>query len=198
MADEQTPKRRAPAPARAKAVLAAHRELVERREEFPVDEADQGDLATLLLVLIDIQHASLELAREQVGLLKAELAGLRALVQGSEARAKRVEGLLKRIAGQLQAGNAQAREQVELLDELVDAVVGREAAAEEEGEEDQGEGEGGGEEEGEEELEEEGEEELEEDEGEGGEPEVVVPDAILPAAEGDGAKPAGFSHPEAA
>lgn len=197
MAEEQTPKRRAPAPARAKAVLAAHRELVERREEFPVDEADQGDLATLLLVLIDLQHASLELAREQVGLLKAELVGLRAQVKGSEARAKRVEGLLKRIAGQLQAGNAQAREQVELLDELVDAVLGREAPAAEEVE-GESEGEGGGEEELDEE---EDDEELEEeDEGEGaeGEPEVVVPDAILPAAEGDGAKPAGFSHPEAA
>lgn len=197
MSDEQTPKRRAPAPARAKAVLAAHRELVERREEFPVDEADQGDLATLLLVLIDLQHASLELAREQVGLLKAELVGLRAQVKGSEAREKRVEGLLKRIAGQLQAGNAQAREQVELLDELVDAVLGREAPAVEEVE-GESEGEGGGEEELDEE---EDDEELEEeDEGEGaeGEPEVVVPDAILPAAEGDGAKPAGFSHPEAA
>ena len=197
MAEEQTPKRRAPAPARAKAVLAAHRELVERREEFPVDEADQGDLATLLLVLIDLQHASLELAREQAGLLKAELVGLRAQVKGSEAREKRVEGLLKRIAGQLQAGNAQAREQVELLDELVDAVLGREAPAAEEVE-GESEGEGGGEEELDEE---EDDEELEEeDEGEGaeGEPEVVVPDAILPAAEGDGAKPAGFSHPEAA
>ena len=194
MAEEQTPKRRAPAPARAKAVLAAHRELVERRDEFPVDEADQGDLATLLLVLIDLQHASLELAREQVGLLKDELAGLRAFVQKSEARAKRVEGLLKRIAGQLQAGSAQAREQVELLDELVDAVLGREAPAAEEVEEDPGEGEGGGEEELDEE---EDDEELAEEE-EDAEPEVVVPDAILPAAEGDGAKPAGFSHPEAA
>ena len=194
MAEEQTPKRRAPAPARAKAVLAAHRELVERRDEFPVDEADQGDLATLLLVLIDLQHASLELAREQVGLLKDELAGLRAFVQKSEARAKRVEGLLKRISGQLQAGSAQAREQVELLDELVDAVLGREAPAAEEVEEDPGEGEGGGEEELDEE---ENDEELEEEDEEA-KPEVVVPDAILPAAEGDGAKPAGFSHPEAA
>ena len=191
MAEEQTPKRRAPAPARAKAVLAAHRELVERRDEFPVDEADQGDLATLLLVLIDLQHASLELAREQVGLLKDELAGLRAFVQKSEARAKRVEGLLKRIAGQLQAGSAQAREQVELLDELVDAVLGREAPA---AEEDPGEGEGGGEEE----LDEEEDHEELAEEDEEPEPEVVVPDAILPAAEGDGAKPAGFSHPEAA
>ncbi len=195
MAEEQTPKRRAPAPARAKAVLAAHRELVERRDEFPVDEADQGDLATLLLVLIDLQHASLELAREQVGLLKDELAGLRAFVQKSEARAKRMEGLLKRISGQLQAGSAQAREQVELLDELVDAVLGREAPAAEEVEEDPGEGEGGGEEELDDE---EDDEEPEEEEEEEAKPEVVVPDAILPAAEGDGAKPAGFSHPEAA
>lgn len=194
MAEEQTPKRRAPAPARAKAVLAAHRELVERRDEFPVDEADQGDLATLLLVLIDLQHASLELAREQVGLLKDELAGLRAFVQKSEARAKRVEGLLKRISGQLQAGSAQAREQVELLDELVDAVLGREAPAAEEVEEDPGEGEGGGEEE----LDEEEDHAELAEEDEEAEPEVVVPDAILPAAEGDGAKPAGFSHPEAA
>jgi hypothetical protein len=195
VAEEQTPKRRAPAPARAKAVLAAHRELVERRDEFPVDEADQGDLATLLLVLIDLQHASLELAREQVGLLKDELAGLRAFVQKSEARAKRMEGLLKRISGQLQAGSAQAREQVELLDELVDAVLGREAPAAEEVEEDPGEGEGGGEEELDDE---EDDEEPEEEEEEEAKPEVVVPDAILPAAEGDGAKPAGFSHPEAA
>jgi len=194
VAEEQTPKRRAPAPARAKAVLAAHRELVERRDEFPVDEADQGDLATLLLVLIDLQHASLELAREQAGLLKDELAGLRAFVQKSEARAKRVEGLLKRISGQLQAGSAQAREQVELLDELVDAVLGREAPAAEEVEEDAGEGEGGGEEE----LDEEEDHAELAEEDEEAEPEVVVPDAILPAAEGDGAKPAGFSHPEAA
>jgi hypothetical protein len=205
-------------------VLAAHADLANHRETFPAADADQGDLAMLLLVLVDLQHAALELAREQAGVVTKQLVGLGAEVKALTRRAGRAEALLQELVKQAKAANTTASEQADLLDELVETVVGQREEAEgepaAEGEEPEEESEGGdGDEEGlrallrgggeddfEEELEE-GEEDGEPgeetedgktDHGEGEVSEVVVPDGIFtqPTA-ARGSRP-DFDHPRAA
>jgi hypothetical protein len=208
--------RRASAPLRVRAVLAAHTDLVNNREQFPVAEADQGDIATLLLVLIDIQHAALELVRVEGAVVRKQLAAVKGEVVTLSRRAARAEDLMKELVKQAKAANVTASDQADLLDELVESIT-REGG-------ERGEGEGEGEREGPEgddpeeghpedglgeamregeeaEEEEEEEEEFEDDdepEDEGDEPtaDVVVPDAILPAPAEEAGPRARFDHPE--
>lgn len=217
--------RRTTAPLRVRAVLAAHADLVNHREQFPVSEADQGDIATLLLVLIDIQHAALELFRAEGAVVQTELAAVKGEVVALSRRAGRAEDLLKELVKQMKAANTTAIEQADLLDELVESI------AREGGERGDGEGEGEGpegdepeedepeedpvedpddalgeamregeekEEEEEEEEEEGGFEDDEEPEGGGEEPiaKVAVPDSILAAPGAEAGPRARFDHPE--
>jgi hypothetical protein len=219
--------RRVATPLRAHAVLAAHADLANHRETFPAADADQGDLAMLLLVLVDLQHAALELARDQAGVVTKQLVGLGTEVKALTRRAGRAEALLQELVKQAKAANTTASEQADLLDELVETVAGRREEAEgepaaegvepeEEGEGEEGDEEGlrallrgGGEDEeddfeveldeGEEDGEPEEEtEDGETDHGEGEGHEVVVPDGILtPPTAARGPRP-DFDHPRAA
>lgn len=208
--------RRASASLRVRPVLAAHTDLVNNREQFPVAEADQGDIASLLLVLIDIQHAALELARAEGTVVRKQLAAVKGEVVALSRRAARAEDLMKELVKQAKAANVTASDQADLLDELVESIT-REGGERGDGEGD-GEGpEGGdpegtdpedglgeamreGDEEGEN-GEEGGEDDFEDDdepEDEGDEPtaDVVVPDAILPAPAEEAGPRARFDHPE--
>jgi hypothetical protein len=219
--------RRVATPLRAHAVLAAHADLANHRETFPAADADQGDLAMLLLVLVDLQHAALELAREQAGVVTKQLVGLNGEVKALSRRASRAETLLQEVVKQAKAANGTASEQAELLDELVEAVnrlgEGDEGESDAEREELEAEGEPEGDagegladalrEEGEgddgtfeDELDEDDpedgpDEEPEDDEtdhGEGVHPEVVVPDTILTPPTSARPRRSDFDHPRAA
>lgn len=219
------PPRAAP-PLRAHRVLAEHLALAEHRDDFPAAEADQGDLAMLLLVLVDLQHAALELARDQAGVVTQQLVGLGAEVKALSRRASRAEALLQELVKQAKAANGTASEQAELLDELVEAVSRRGEGDEGESETEREELEAEGEAEGEvgeglaDALREEGEgddgtfeddpeddpedgpdEEPEDDETDHGErvnPDVVVPDAILTPPTSARPRRSDFDHPRAA